>query len=889
MYMMALPVPAFAVVWNTTLRRMPLPTSSKPNETTRIPLHPRQSSLPKRAIVVRLNPEALNALNSFPAQPQVDIDLNNDSPGLHIGKSFFPVRFQKEEISHEIYIRAATANKLNAPLRCHANVVGKLSLTDRELDPGTEARIKMATKDAREQRDAPKTKYIDTPSDLPQHANSKTRKKDSTSMWRKPVKPSDQPRLSAFVNPSTIASHTRTSHLLSSSQMSAEIVALRKQIIHYLARSDFEPSVDDVLRAVGPEECDPVTRREINDALGEVAEQNAKRLWSLKPHSWLEVRPYEWPTLSESERLQMARKGRLILANLGVSESDPAWVHVKFRNNKSAVAPIATTSTQSANGQSTVVPKRGISSKEVKEKKTRSIKMETKNVLVKDEGGTAKGSKPATSSTLSPLPASHLTTSTSVPKKRTTLVASVAAEMPTRSSPTSRKPPGSGFKLKASDSPRRSDSLSQDGSPAPSGHSVRVKSDAGRNPERASVSSNVRLERHDGNDAAPLKRVKRLKGEAGVESERDYDMHDRERDRGREQRRETGSEKERKGGRDHYRERERERDPGREIGLELERTLERENEKDKERTREKNKNQRLPSASTVAKESCTLKRKKPLARGGDGDDDSWSGRSSSKKQRFTNDEQRSTHALTNGGEHAQKSGDRPQKLVKSPKDILTSHKQLADSTPSPLVVKKETIKKESSPLGQLPKIKKESSPMPSVHKASSTHKSHSKSRRKSPIYTSSEDEDKSAIADTKPGVDSVSTRNHTVMPAPPLPIPVPHFQPSRNTASSSGVTLPTSNGRLTPPLPSDHAGLRARYRSSYLEYLDTFRTAMTQKSKIENLLQHYGEGSVASFTDSDGEELLDYDRLTHVVGETKRMWDELQGIQQAYGMTPARS
>ncbi|KAF9264261.1 hypothetical protein L218DRAFT_944054 [Marasmius fiardii PR-910] len=889
---------------------MPLPAPSKPGEPTRIALQARQSQLDKQAIVVRLNPEALNALGSFSAQPQVDIDLIGDSPGFYIGNSFFPFRFQREEISHEIYLRSATANKLNAPLRCHANVVGKLSLTDRELDPHTEARIRNATSTAREQKDVPKTKYIDPPQDLHQPPK---RKKEP--MFRKPVKPSDQPRVPVSSNTSTGSSHPRPSHQPSSSQSSAEIVALKKQIIHYLAVNESEKSLDDVLRTVGPEECDIVTRRRITDALGEVAEQRdpKSRMWSLKPNSWLEVRPWEWPKLSDTEKVFMARKARMTLKGLGIPESDPAWDHVKPRPNNPAATPNATSSAQSTNGQAAMVPKRGISSKEAKQKKAKAVKVDAKDVPFKDEGRPVKESKTAASSTPASLPPTPPTASSSIPNKRPAPVASAASELPARPSPVARKPPGSGFKLpKANDSSGRSDSLSQEGSPAPPGPPVRVKADTGRNPERASVSSNVRSDRRDDIGVPPPKRVKRLKEEAGFESERDYDVgkdrsreRDRERDQERDRRRDSGRE------RDYYRERERERERGRERGLELDRGAERERGKggEKERIREKDKNQRVPPTQTATKEpyksgdiSGALKRKKPPIREEgeeDEDDDSWStGRSSSKKQRISNDERRPPPAVSNGGDRVQKSVDRPQKPVKNPRDMPTSsapsRKQFLDSTPPPVM--KERIKKESSPLAQLPKIKKDPSPMPLVPKAPSTLKSSSKTKRRSPVYTSSEDEDESAVAPTKQNAQSSSSRNHTVMPTPPLSTPTSSSFPAatpRSVASSStstlGVTLPaTRNGRSPSPLPTDHAGLRARYRTTYMEYLETFRTAMTQKSKIENLLQNYGEGSVASFTDSDGEELLDYERLAQVVGDTKRVWDELQGIQQAYEMS-ARS
>ncbi|KAK1221742.1 hypothetical protein PQX77_015441 [Marasmius sp. AFHP31] len=862
----------------------------------------------------------MNALDSFPNQPQLDIDLNNDSPGLYIGGSFFPVLFQKEEISHEIYIRAAPANKPNAPLRCHANVVGKISLTDRELDPHLEARIRSKHKDAVEQRNAPKTKYIDTPPDLlPPAATSRPRKKDAASMWRKPVKHSDQPR--SFTPAGS--SHPRQT---SSNQTSAEAMALRRQVIHHLAASDpEEPTVEDVLRAVGPEECDIVTRRRITDSLAEVAEQNAAKRWVLKPSCWKEVRPYDWPKLSEVERTQMARKGRMVLSKLGITEADEIWSHFKFRSTQT------TSSSQPTNGQPPPAPKRGIMSTEVKDKKSRPAKATELPPKEENRGKPPKNESRSGPTSTRP-PPNQQAPPTTIPAKRAvppTQSASPSPALPARPSPTARKPPGSGFKLKSSDSSRRSESLSQDGSPAPTAAPVRIKGEPGRNPEKSSVasSSNGR-DRLDDIGAPPPKRVKTIKKEAGVDSEREYESsRDRNRDRERERDRNgevRDSTAERRRERDREPDRERERDRGRERERErAERDRRREREKqrsergresdfdsdrDKERAREKNRAQRPPSATSDSKEplnrlsstSSPLKRKKPPMREeGEDDTDEWSTSKSSVKKRRTANDIEPPIPIANGSS----SRDRPQKTNKAMRDSIPSSlpKKPADVTPPSHIVVKKEKPKEMSPLAQLPKIKKEPSPMPnprmasSSSKASSTLKTSAKSRRKSFDYTSSEEEEEGAIRTTSSVGSSMRKLNHHIMPSPPMSTPSSsHFPngPSRSprptAASSSTASAPSttsssvSRRREPSPLPTDHAGLRARYSSSYVSYLDTFRTAMTQKSKIESLLQSYGEGSVASVTDSDGEELLDLDRLTQVVGETKRMWDELQGIQQAY-------
>jgi len=83
------------------------------------------------------------------------------------------------------------------------------------------------------------------------------------------------------------------------------------------------------------------------------------------------------------------------------------------------------------------------------------------------------------------------------------------------------------------------------------------------------------------------------------------------------------------------------------------------------------------------------------------------------------------------------------------------------------------------------------------------------------------------------------------------------------------------------PLPTDHAGLRARYGATYNEYLGLFSKMVDQKTKIDSLLRNGDSGST---TDSDGDvELMDAEDLERLSVDYKRLYDELAMIR---GMFP---
>lgn len=124
----------------------------------------------------------------------------------------------------------------------------------------------------------------------------------------------------------------------------------------------------------------------------------------------------------------------------------------------------------------------------------------------------------------------------------------------------------------------------------------------------------------------------------------------------------------------------------------------------------------------------------------------------------------------------------------------------------------------------------------------------SKARRKSPIYTSSDEGE---------------------IPEPPRKSAQ---DPSTNTDRSKG-----KEGRARPrssyPLPPDRNGLRSRYQSKYGHYLGTYSQIVAQKRKIEAILN--GE------SEAEGE-IMDPEELKRLSAEHKNQKEELEFIQEKW-------
>lgn len=177
-------------------------------------------------------------------------------------------------------------------------------------------------------------------------------------------------------------------------------------------------------------------------------------------------------------------------------------------------------------------------------------------------------------------------------------------------------------------------------------------------------------------------------------------------------------------------------------------------------------------------------------------------------------------------------------------------------TSKPVVIKKEVqsvsqtkIKKESSPMSTSRPVN--STTLPSTldglvkteRATSRSTTSSAKPRRRSPIYTSSEEEDENMKLSPK-------LNGHT--------------------------------RASTKSLPQDHASLRERYATAYVEYISTFQQVVAQKNKIEKLLKGSG-GSSGGVTDSEGDvDMMSAEELDKLSKKHRSLQEELESIKTAW-------
>jgi RNA polymerase II elongation factor ELL len=167
----------------------------------------------------------------------------------------------KDGAPHELYLRLPSATKPMAPLRLHANVIGKFTV-ERELGEKVTGKVRDRTLVAEKQRSERKAIMLDAPPAL-SATNGKKRKatQASSSMFRNPIKsgndhfnrtaPSAPPQSRLTVPPPT-----------------EDINSPRMRLIHCLALS---PRLsDDVLRLVGGANASPSYKQELLAILHEV-------------------------------------------------------------------------------------------------------------------------------------------------------------------------------------------------------------------------------------------------------------------------------------------------------------------------------------------------------------------------------------------------------------------------------------------------------------------------------------------------------------------------------------------------------------------------------------------------------------------------------------------
>ncbi|KAK7057265.1 hypothetical protein R3P38DRAFT_2840283 [Favolaschia claudopus] len=335
-------------------------------------------SAPKKAMIVRMTAETLDALQ---ANPHMRFTFDSE-PGILIGEEFFPMRPAKENCPHDLYLRASSASKPMAPLKLHANITGKF-VVERNL-VNVQDKIRSTTRAAEDKKHSRTITFLEAPPPGVSSKNVKRRPGPGKATAAAFLKPIAHPRPSASTS-------ARPLSPLPSANVTPSL--LRTAVIKALAvKGPKGRSFDDLVRLPAVE-GDRDGRRKLTELLSQIAEHpkgaRSASQWCLKPDIWVEVRPYEWNDLTEQENIQIARWARLTFSNLNIPESDPVWTHVQYRHSVegSMLGP------GSASGASPALraagkpdaPKRGVSSKEAKEKKVKPKPDPRAEISARDE------------------------------------------------------------------------------------------------------------------------------------------------------------------------------------------------------------------------------------------------------------------------------------------------------------------------------------------------------------------------------------------------------------------------------------------------------------------------------------------------------------------------
>ncbi|KAG8214108.1 hypothetical protein J3R82DRAFT_10868 [Butyriboletus roseoflavus] len=795
-------------------------------------------SKPKRAMIVRMSAETLDALEAFPNHPPLSFDFG-DVPGIYIRDTFFPMRPQKESSPHELYLRAASSLKPMAPLKLYANVVGKF-MVERQLGDRVTGKVRQQTMVAKQQHMERQAILLDQPP-IPVSAKNGKRKMPGSGTVLKKTLPSDQLRLAS----------RKVSPLPQNTPSSKAGADVRSRLVRCLAIS---PRLsDDAVKMVGGANIGLSTRQDLLALLedvsptapsatlpvlithSKVAEQQAParkgdkspRPWALKPQTWTEVRPFEWPKLTETERIAMSRQARMVFKALKIPESDPAWENVRYRPTAPTIPtsvpvppPMTASNSNRSSASAQMETKRSaITTKDTKLKSKQDAPRQKGEIQMKDE-------------------------STKATVSRVNAIKRAEAERPSTApdggtgakTVASRRLPGSGYQAKKSPQPslgvteKSGTPVDARAAPKPS-----LPASLPQKPSPAVPPTGTHARK-----TIPTMPPKPVKKEDESDRERDRE-YERQREREREKR-----EREKEKQRDEWERVEMEkREKARQKQREATEREKRQRENVREQEAEQEKRQR--DKERIAKERATgdavpvFKRKTATQDTGETLDDASSKAPLPKRRKLDDGTSVASSALKR-------------------RDAESSVPKKSPHEPSPAPRLK--IKKELSP-SQASVSKQERRATTSA--SGSTHKSErpskmsgsAKPRRRSPIYTSSEDEGE---------IPQPRKRN-------PSPPPIS----DRSTSSDQPPTERTPRHHRTPravyPSPTDHAALRALYQSQYSNYLGAFSKVVAQKRKIEAMLNGDSEAEV---------DVMDPDDLVKLSMEHKSLKTELENIQDIY-------
>ena len=813
------------------------------------------------------------------------------------------MRGDPESTPHELYLRSALASKVNAPLKLYADIAGKFYV-ERELNGKTEAKVQQSTADAQKNKSERRIVLLDNPPAL----TSSTKTKSSAPSKKR--KPAVSAPIAATVKRVPIRAKNEGSsaargqsppHSLPSSQSSPVPPAIRAQMIHLLAKGP--RTKEDVLTQVGGPDPPESLLVQLNELLVTVrvfssyfhfpdlnsinqiaVRQRTKTgvgqsLYTLLLESWKEVRPSEFAGLTDDERRKMWRQTRLSLHSLGIPESDPAWDHVRTLPGSAA-----TGSSKTGTG-----PKRAAGAVNAERKKNAGSTSKPP-VEAKDEG--VRPPQPA--------------------KVREEVPRSTKAVPRRDNDPPPRRPPGvSGTKNARETPPSQSPSLAQGPSkkagltdarakhgdsskpngrlgpttliPASSSHDRELERERPTRPTKKEREDGSDLDREKGKVAAAHKAKRRKDDVSDLESLRDYgtdtigktnakrkklreDYDDKDKINGAgntvKRRKVLDDDKPYKpggggggggsgGGGGTSKARERDRDK------ELDRGQDKARDRDHVVKRPRDSDWDSPDPSPLPR--------KPIVRERDRQREREPDRSVSPPRRVKrelspspalhNSHQRENSPLTRGT--SKRTDSPPREAIKretSPR--LRGHSRRDHSPPAP-----QTSKRAPSPSRSQIRARDRD-------RESSTNGVSTMRRRRSPIYTSSEDEQNNA--------------------------PVRRNAPSSVTSSSSSREPVRNQGYATQshplppsaPYPKNREALQARYRSGYRSYIAVYHKLLDEREKIQDALDNLGrEGSVCSDRDVD---MMDEEGLRELKGQYAAWTRELEGVRNAYSAEAER-
>ena len=525
----------------------------------------------------------------------------------------------------------------------------------------------------------------------------------------------------------------------------------------------------------------------------------------------------------------MARQARMAFKALKIPESDPAWNNVRYRPTASAIPAVPAPPPMAPSNSS-----RSSTSAQAESKRAATTTKDTK-LKSKQDPSRVKGEIQMKDESTKPS-ASRLNAVKRAEPDRPTPPSDGGTPTKTIAS---RRLPGSGYQVKKSPQPSTGPAEKSD-TPTDARPASKPPLPASL-PPKPTPAVPLAGGSHTRKTVPTMPPRPTKKGdESDREREREYERH-RERER---EKRERKREKERQ--RD---ERERERaetekhDKAKHKEREVMEREKRQREKVQEREemgsdkRQREKERKEKEKEKGAASAAPAFKRKPATQDTEETLDDASSKGSLPKRR----------KLDDGSSVASSSKARDAEMPKKP-----AH----EPSPVPRLKMKKDL---SSPqaLASSHDRRTTTSASGSTHKSERPSKASgsAKPRRRSPIYTSSEDEGE---------IRQPRKRN---------PSPPPVSDRSNSSDLPSSERAPHHHRTTRRVYPTDHAALRALYQSQYTSYLGTFSKVVAQKRKIEAMLNGDSEAEM---------DVMDPDELIKLSMEHKTLKTELEHIHDVY-------